>query len=239
MFVCAGIAVPMLVWFGWGTVLQSKYGVFTTGYQLKWNLLDQNTREEADRNNSDLLVLRDTSRSLDSYMVVDNMFPGSPLWFTRLKWGNTIRLISNKERQNIPMALKEIAILVTPGGLLAAALALFSIQRRVQQPESRFIGIVLLESAALVIAYCMLVFGARYVLPLAPLLMAVGVPFVIPTRRTRLACACFRFDHSWMSHVKASSRLSKVGNSRRANSSRLCPSTSERFLPPTRADFLT
>jgi hypothetical protein len=47
------------------------------------------------------------------------------------------------------------------------------------------------------------------------------------------------FDHSSMSHVKASSRLLKVGNSRRANSSRLCPNTSERFPPPTRADFLT
>ncbi len=59
MYVCAGIAIPLLVWFGWGMILQTKYGVFTAGYQSKWNLLDQNTRERAERNSSNLLVLRD------------------------------------------------------------------------------------------------------------------------------------------------------------------------------------
>jgi hypothetical protein len=191
MFVCTGIAVPLLVWCSWGMVLQSKYEVFTAGYQMKWNLLDQNIREEAVRNNSNLLVLHDTSRSSDSYVVVDNMFPRSPLWPIRLKWVSTIQLILSKERQNLPMALKEVAILVTPGGLLAAILALFAMQRHFQQPEAQLIGIVILESAVLVVAYCMLVFDARYVVPLAPLLMAVGVPFVIPTRKTQFASARF------------------------------------------------
>ena len=182
MYVCAGIAVPLLVWFSWGMVLQSKYGIFTAGYQSKWNLLDQTAREEADRSSSNLVVLRDTSRSSDSYMVVDNMFPGSPLWFTRLKWGSAIRLISSKERQNLPKALKEITILLTPGGLLAVILVLLATRTRGQQPEVQLIRIVFLEAVILVIAYCMLVLDARYVLPLAPLLMAVGVPFVIPAK---------------------------------------------------------
>jgi 4-amino-4-deoxy-L-arabinose transferase-like glycosyltransferase len=191
MFVCAGIAVPLLVWFSWGSVLQSRYGVFTAGYQLKWNLLDQQTREEADRNSSNLLFLHDTSRSLDSYMVVDNMFPRSPLWSIRPKWRNTIQLILSKERQNLPMALKEVAILVTPGGLLAAILTLLAMRTHVRQPEAQVIGIVIVESAVLVVAYCMLVFDARYVLPLAPLLMAVGVPFVTLTSRTQFVSGRF------------------------------------------------
>jgi hypothetical protein len=191
MFVCAGMAVPLLVWFGWGLALQSKYEVFTAGYQLKWNLLDQKTREEADRNSSNLLFLHDTSRSLDSYMVVDNMFPRSPLWSIRLEWRSAIHLILNKERQNLPMALKEVAILVTPGGLLAAILASMAMRRHVQQPEAQLIGIVIVESAVLIVAYCMLVFDTRYVLPLAPLIMAVGVPFVTPTSKTQFGSGQF------------------------------------------------
>jgi 4-amino-4-deoxy-L-arabinose transferase-like glycosyltransferase len=183
LYVCSGIAIPLVVWLSWGTVLQRKYGLFTTGYQLKWNLLDQNTREAAERNSSKLLVVRDVSRSSDSYMVVDNMFPGSPLWGTRLKSGSAMRLILTKERENLPMALKEVAILLTPGGLLAILLALLAMRTRTQQPEAQLILIVFLEAAILVLAYSMLVLDARYLIPLAPLLIAVGVPFVIPTRR--------------------------------------------------------
>jgi hypothetical protein len=185
MYVCAGIAVPLLVWFSWGIVLQSRYGIFTAGYQSKWNLLDKSAREEADRNSSNLVVLRDTSRSSDSYMVVDNMFPGSPLWFTRLKWSSAIRLILSKERQNIPKALKEVTILLTPGGLLAIILAFFTMRRGTQQVETQLIGIVFVEAAILIVAYCMLVFDTRYVLPLVPLVMAAVVPFIVPAGETQ------------------------------------------------------
>jgi len=191
MYGCAGIAVPLLVWFAWGMALHSRYGVFTAGYQSKWNLLDQNAREEADRSSSNLSVLRDTSRSSDAYMVVDNMFPKTPLWFTRIKWGSAIRVILKKERQNFPKALKEVTILLTPGGLLAIVLALFAMRGRSQQPEVQLIGIIFVEAAILVIAYCMLVLDTRYVLPLAPLLMAVVVPFVIPARKTQFLSTRF------------------------------------------------
>ena len=124
-------------------------------------------------------------------MVVDNMFPGSPLWGMRLKWESAVRLILSKERQNIPKALKEVTILLTPGGLLAIILVFLTMRRRTQQPENTLIGIVFAESAILVIAYCMLVLDTRYVLPLAPLLMAVGVSFVTPTPKTNFVTARF------------------------------------------------
>jgi len=180
MYVCAGIAVPLMIWFGWGMVLRSKYEVFTAGYQSKWNLLDQNTREGADRSINNLVVLRDTSRSSDSYMVVDNMFPRSPLWHTRLTWASAPRMILSKERQNLPQALKEIAILVTPGGLLAMILTFLALADQRQKPEAQFILIVFVQTASLIAVYCMLVFDTRYVIPLAPLLMAATVPFVMP-----------------------------------------------------------
>jgi hypothetical protein len=96
-----------------------------------------------------------------------------------------MRLILSKERENLPMALKEVAILLTPGGLLAILLALFAMRTRTQQPEAQLILIVFLEAAILVVAYSMLVLDARYLTPLAPLLIAVGVPSVIPARETQ------------------------------------------------------
>ncbi len=75
--------------------------------------------------------------------------------------------------------------MLTPGGLLAIILALFVMRTRAHQPEAQLIWVVFIESAALIIAYCMLVLDARYVLPLVPLLMAVAVPFVTPAQETQ------------------------------------------------------
>ena len=179
----AAVAIPLLVWFGWGLVLKSRYGVFTAGYQSKWNLLDQETRQQAQRGASQLTVLRDTSRSFDSDMVVDNMPPASALWQTPLRLGSTTRLILAKERRNLPGAIKEVVILLTPGGVLAIILAVLTFGFP-HQPEAKLFWIVLASAASLVIAYCMLVFDGRYVVPLAPLLMAVAVPFVVPGQRS-------------------------------------------------------
>jgi hypothetical protein len=180
----AALAIPLLVWFSWGLVLKTRYGVFTAGYQSKWNLLDRETRQQVERSASHLTVLRDTTRTLDPDMVVDNMPPASALWQTRVQLGSTIRLILAKERQNLPRALKEIVILLTPGGVLAIILAVLTFGFT-HQAETKFAWIVFASAASLVIAYCMLVFDGRYVFPLVPLLMAVAVPFVVPGQSDR------------------------------------------------------
>jgi hypothetical protein len=113
------------------------------------------------------------------------MFPGSPLWYAPLEWRSTIRLILTKESQNLPKALKELTIQVTPGGLLAMILTLLLMRGGTPRRETQLIWIASLDAAILVIAYCMLVFDSRYVLPLVPLLMAVAVPFVVPGQETQ------------------------------------------------------
>jgi len=177
----AALAIPWLVWLGWGLTLKARYGVFTPGYQSKWNLLNQEARQQAERSSSRLTVLRDTSRSFDSDMVVDTMPPASPLWGAKLRWGSTLRLIMAKERQNLPRAIKEVVILITPGCVLAIVLAVLAVGLA-DQTQAKFTGIVCVSAASLVIAYCMLVFDGRYLVPVVPLLMAVAVPFIVPRR---------------------------------------------------------
>ncbi len=178
---CAAIAVPVSVWLGWGMTLKTKYGVFTPGYQARWNLIDEDTREAADRNASMLSVLSDTSRSYDSYLVADNMFPGCLLWQTRLRPALLTRQILDKERQNLPAAVKQITILLTPGGLLALVLVLWYLSAKRRSLERAFAIIVLASTVTLIIGYSMLVFDNRYVLPLVPLLVSVAIPMVLPS----------------------------------------------------------
>jgi 4-amino-4-deoxy-L-arabinose transferase-like glycosyltransferase len=177
----AGLLVPIAIWSGWGIALRAKYGVFTPGYQSKWNLLDLDTRKRATQVNTQLSFLRDFSRSYDAYGLVDGMFPGSEAWHARLHISKVLPQILQNERHNLPEAIKQVVVLMTPGGVLAFTLAMIVLGKR-KRPENLLAWIVLLDSIALVFGYCMLVFDSRYLLPLLPLLIALAVPFVLPQR---------------------------------------------------------
>jgi hypothetical protein len=174
------LAVPLVVWLGWGSTLRLKYGAFTPGYQSRWNLLNPETRETAERHQARLSVLYDTSRSYDPYMVVDNMYPGSLLWQERIPPEKTLRLAFRNERRNLPEALKRLVVLLTPGGILALIVGFRCLSGDACAPEKRFAVIVFASAATLIMGYCILVFDSRYVLPLVPLLIAVAVPWVLP-----------------------------------------------------------
>jgi hypothetical protein len=100
-----------------------------------------------------------------------------------------VRQILWKEAQNIPLAIKEFLVLLTPGGVLALFLGVIQLTRgRKQAPERfRFAWIVVFTTAALVIAYCMLVFDGRYALPITAVLMALGIRFAVPPGMAREA----------------------------------------------------
>jgi 4-amino-4-deoxy-L-arabinose transferase-like glycosyltransferase len=172
---------PALIWMSWGTALRQKYGVFTTGYQLRWNLYDPALRP-ASISGHGLAVLHDTRGTYDSYMVTDAMPPGSPFWHLHVWRPGLLSQIAQKEVQNIPEALKNLLVLLTPGGVLALVLCVAQLTRARKKCPARFrfAWIVLLTTAALVLAYCMLVFDGRYVLPVTPVLIALGVRFAVP-----------------------------------------------------------
>ncbi len=184
--VCAAI-FPVLSMAGWGTAIRQKYHVFTTGYQLRFNLLDPAARRASQP--AGLAVLHDARMSFDNFMIADQMPPGSPIWRAQVWRPGLVRQVLQNEAQNIPLAIKELFVLLTPGGILALFLGVIQLTRgRKQAPgRFRFAWIVLFTTAALVTAYCMLVFDGRYVLPVAVVLMALGIRFAVPPGMVREA----------------------------------------------------
>jgi 4-amino-4-deoxy-L-arabinose transferase-like glycosyltransferase len=178
---------PALMWAGWGTALRQRYGVFTTGYQLRWNLVDPAVRKQAFRRNPGLLTLQDMSATYDPYMATAAIAPEAEFWHARVWRPALVRQVVRKEIQNVPRALKELLVLLTPGGVLALVLCVsqLTLSRRHGQVRFRFAGIVLLTTATLVLGYCMLVFDGRYVIPVTPILMALGIRFALPPGRTK------------------------------------------------------
>jgi 4-amino-4-deoxy-L-arabinose transferase-like glycosyltransferase len=182
--VCAAI-FPVSSAAGWGTAIRQKYHVFTTGYQLRFNLLDPAARRASQP--TGLAVLHDARMSYDDFMVADQMPPASPIWRVHVWRPGLLRQVLQKEAQNIPVAIKEFLVLLTPGGILALFLAVIELTRGRQQAlrRFRFAWIVLLTTGALVVAYCMLVFDGRYALPIAAVLMTLSIRFAVPPGITR------------------------------------------------------
>jgi hypothetical protein len=172
---------------GWGTAIRQKYHVFTTGYQLRFNLLEPAARRASQP--AGLAVLHDARMSYDDFMVADQMPPGSPIWRVQVWRPGLMRQVLRKEAQNIPQAIKELLVLLTPGGILALLLGVIQLTRGRKQAPSRFrfAWLVLFTTAALVVAYCMLVFDGRYVLPITAVLMALGIRFAMPPGMARVA----------------------------------------------------
>lgn len=178
-FICTGLAlvIPMATWIGWGLLLRVKYGSFTAGYQLKLNLLPLDFRNRIDH--GALSVLTDTSQTNDEYMVVDSMYPSSPLWKAQLK-PSDIPEVLQREKRNLPEAIKQVLILITPGCGIAVLLALRRLRRVSMEADTIWAWVVAFNVLSLILAYCMLVFDARYVLPVAPLLIGLGARFLWP-----------------------------------------------------------
>jgi Dolichyl-phosphate-mannose-protein mannosyltransferase len=172
--------LPVLVAAAWAGVLHFKYGAFTTGTQFKFNYLQWTPAVYGNTPDKTYAVLKDTKPSIDENNVNDPMPPGSWLWRYRIGLGQSAQVLVAHEIQNLPKALKELLIVVTPGGLAAfifmvAVLA----RRRVQHPvEFTVLAVVAAGSVSLLLAYCMLVFDGRYLYPIIPLLLAVAVGFL-------------------------------------------------------------
>ncbi|HTW57015.1 MAG TPA: glycosyltransferase family 39 protein [Terriglobales bacterium] len=176
----AAALLPALIASGWAGVLHAKYGVFTTGSQFKANLLLWTVHAIRDHRDPTYAVLTNLAPRLDAYGVMDPMPPGSWTWTYHSDIKTLVPAILRAEEHNVPLVLKEILIVATPGGLLAYGFALVAaFRRRFQYPaEWRFVAVSAIASAALVGAYSMLVFDPRYLFPLVPLLLLVASSFL-------------------------------------------------------------
>lgn len=183
----AALGVPILMAASWAAVLHSKYGVFTTGTQFKTNFYQGVLGKRLDNRDRGYVVLHDMSGLNDEYMVTDPLPPQSSLLKEHLQARTLVIPALAAERHNLPVALKELVIVLTPGGILAFALICWQLRRPQEDswPQYAVAASVLFGTVTLLVAYCMLVFDGRYLFPLYPLLMAVSIAGIIPVSTLR------------------------------------------------------
>ena len=174
--------IPALVAASWATVLHSRYGAFTTGTQFKVNLLQWTLHAYDDHHDTTYALLKDTSRQVDEYGVIDPMPPGSWPWTYPLSVQQVVPKMIQAEARNVPRVLKEMMIVATLGGLIAfiATLVILTRRRRQYPVEWRFAVVVAASALSLVGTYSTLVFDDRYLFPLIPLVLAIAARFLIP-----------------------------------------------------------
>jgi 4-amino-4-deoxy-L-arabinose transferase-like glycosyltransferase len=174
--------LPAAVWVGWGSALRTKYGVFTSGYQLRANLMINWRRHLSHHLRGDGQAFTDASSDYDSYMVGETSW--ASLQNFSLRNPALITMIFEAELRNVPQAVKETVILLTPGGVLALAIMLVLLfrKRAPYRTECAFASIALISTLGVIAAYCMLVFDDRYAIPFVPVLIAIGCPILLPPR---------------------------------------------------------
>jgi hypothetical protein len=179
------VLIPVAVASGWGTVLHSKYGVFTTGTQFKVNLLQWTLHSYSEHHDTTYALLRDTSKEVDGYGAADPMPPGSWPWTYPLSVKQVVPNMIRAEARNVPRVLKEMTIVTTLGGLIAfvAVLGILTRRRRQYPVEWRFAVVVAASALTLVTTYSTLVFDERYLFPLIPLVLAVAARFLVPDNK--------------------------------------------------------
>lgn len=173
--------LPLLVATAWAATLHHKYGAFTTGTQFKVNFLQWNTHAYDEHAHKTYAVLEDTRPFIDEYNVGDPMPPGSWPWRYRINARAVAPQLVAHEFQNLRKALKELFIVVNPGGLAAFAFVVVSLaaRRREYPVEFMLAAVITLGAISLLLAYCLLVFDGRYLYPIIPLLLAVAVGFLV------------------------------------------------------------
>ena len=211
----AGI-IPLVVAGTWAGALDSKYGVFTTGTQFRVNYF-QWVDKSVHRDRGKYLVLRDTRPTLDEYGVNDPMPPGSPAWHYPIQAKAAVTGLLANEVENLPRAIKETTILATPGGVLLFCLVVVQMIRRRSEKTAEFaITIAILGGiVSVIVAYCSLVFDGRYVYPVVPLLLAVGMglfggPADMATRAVKYTAASLIILGATASAVYPSSPFRKL-----------------------------
>ena len=181
----AAALIPVLVAASWAAVLHSKYGVYTTGTQFKTNLLQWTLHAHPPHEGTKYALLDDTSKELDEYTVDDPMPPQSWRWTYPVSLRQALPKIMRAEARNLPGALKELTVVVTPGVVIAFIVMIgILIRKKDLYPVEWQVALVIaLGAVSLMLAYAMLTFDGRYLFPLIPLVLAIAARFLIADPR--------------------------------------------------------
>lgn len=190
--IASAALVPIIVAGCWAVALHGKYGVFMTGSQFRVNLFQWTLHGIAPNLAPRYRVLTDISESTDEFMAGDPMPPHTPAWAYHPLIGLVARRIIAAEARNVPKAAKETVILATPGILLAVAVILWICLRDLSRaPECLITYAIAIGTAALLLAYSMLVIDTRYFYPILLLLLAIGSKVLIDPARGRVRVICW------------------------------------------------
>jgi hypothetical protein len=176
--------LPAIATFSWASVLHSKYGTYSIGSQFKANAMQWVLKERPESTDNRYAILRDVSRNTDEYMVFDPMPPGAWQWAYQIPMRKSLPKFLLTELRNLPKAMKELTIIVTPGILLAfcCVVAIFA-RNRDHYREWNLAVVIASSLCTLIVAYCLLVFDERYLFPVIPLVLAVGTRFLVTDAR--------------------------------------------------------
>ena len=119
---------PILAAILWGSALHARYEVFTLGSQFKANLLQWDLRGVAPQEPSRYKVLSDVAEHMNGF-ADDPMPPGSWEWSYRPSMSILIPRILAAESRNLPKAAKDLAIMSTPGVLLAVFAVILALHK--------------------------------------------------------------------------------------------------------------
>jgi hypothetical protein len=152
-----------------------------SGYQFRRQALEMAT-DSWIRNAYQIGVLNDRHQYYDEYLVKDELPVGGPEWKTPLFRLPVLWRLLQNDWHNLPASLKYFTILLTPGGLLALLFSTITLTReRTLRAEAQLAWIATISAVILMLAYGMVLVSERYFLPIVPVLMAVAVPYLLPS----------------------------------------------------------
>lgn len=184
-FFSATIIVLMFA-FAWSSVLYMKYGVFTTGTQFKVNLLQWTLHDVVPPQPARYQVLRDISHNTSLEMDYDPMPPQSWQWQYHPPLRIVLWRVFAMELNNLPLAAKELVILLTPGIPVAFLATCWTLRSNLRKPAGILAITILAGTVVVVTAYAMLTIDTRYFYPLLPLWFAFGLRYVFSRRGSAL-----------------------------------------------------
>lgn len=176
--------IPVIIWVGWCSLMDWKYGHFMTGYQFRQQVLQFTLREQWVPKQNGVRLFLDRTPAIDRFAVIDPIPPGSPQWDRQFPAIKLLPQLILNEARNIPNALRASLVIWNPAAWLAIAACLWGLYRNRARQDVQFrLTIVALTSfTVLVAAYCLLVFDERYLMPITPIIIAIASRTLVPSR---------------------------------------------------------
>jgi 4-amino-4-deoxy-L-arabinose transferase-like glycosyltransferase len=171
--------LPAIVWFGWSSVLQTKYHRFMSGYQFRHQVASLMMKKTWIQPGPAPATFVDERPFVDEYMVVDPIPPDSSLWKVKISFREIAPRLFRNEARNVIGGVRGASVLWSAGGWIAFVACGWMLWRRRDSERLSFFLLTLFSGSALVFGYGLMAIEARYLLPISVLVIAVGSRVIV------------------------------------------------------------